>query len=203
MADGPLSIGRRIARSSRKFPLPITTRCRIPAARHYRPGAGMPGALRHPLHSCGRRACHRIHSLPTRCDASWWGRWGVNYVYGTWQVLVGLQAIGQDMNAEFLCRAANWLRNVQKPDGSWGETCESYDDVSLKGTGVSTPSQTAWGAMGLMAAFGGNDPAVKKAINWLVKHQTSDGSWEENHYTERASPKSFISSTTCTGSIFP
>jgi squalene-hopene/tetraprenyl-beta-curcumene cyclase len=124
-------------------------------------------------------------------DGSWWGRWGVNYVYGTWQVLVGLRAIGQNMNAEFVCRAASWLRSVQKPDGSWGETCESYDDVSLKGKGVSTPSQTAWGAMGLMAASGADDSAVVKAMNWLVKHQTADGSWEENFYTGTGFPKVF------------
>jgi squalene-hopene/tetraprenyl-beta-curcumene cyclase len=124
-------------------------------------------------------------------DGSWWGRWGVNYVYGTWQVLVGLRAIGQDMNAEFIRRAASWLRSVQKPDGSWGETCESYDDPSLKGQGASTPSQTAWGAMGLMAALGAEDPAVEKAMNWLVMNQTADGSWEEENYTGTGFPKVF------------
>jgi squalene-hopene/tetraprenyl-beta-curcumene cyclase len=124
-------------------------------------------------------------------DGSWWGRWGVNYVYGTWQVLVGLRAIGQDMNAEFIRRAASWLRSVQKPDGSWGETCESYDDVSLKGKGASTPSQTAWGAMGLMAALGAQDPAVEKAMSWLVKNQATDGSWEEENYTGTGFPKVF------------
>jgi squalene-hopene/tetraprenyl-beta-curcumene cyclase len=124
-------------------------------------------------------------------DGSWWGRWGVNYVYGTWQVLVGLRAIGQDMNAEFVRRAAAWLRGAQKPDGSWGETCESYDDVSLKGKGESTPSQTAWGAMGLMAAIGTDDPAVEKAIHWLVSNQAADGSWKEDYYTGTGFPKVF------------
>jgi len=124
-------------------------------------------------------------------DGSWWGRWGVNYVYGTWQVLVGLRAIGQNMDADFVCQAANWLRSVQKPDGSWGESCGSYDDVSLKGKGASTPSQTAWGAMGLMAVFGADDPAVEKAIHWLVEHQTAEGSWEEHHYTGTGFPKVF------------
>jgi squalene-hopene/tetraprenyl-beta-curcumene cyclase len=124
-------------------------------------------------------------------DGSWWGRWGVNYVYGTWQVLVGLAAIGHDMNADFVRAAAGWLHKFQKPDGSWGETCESYDNPALKGTGASTPSQTAWGAMGLMAAVGAEDPAVKKAIDWLVEHQTADGSWEENYYTGTGFPKVF------------
>jgi squalene-hopene/tetraprenyl-beta-curcumene cyclase len=124
-------------------------------------------------------------------DGSWWGRWGVNYVYGTWQVLVGLAAIGHDMNADFVRGAAGWLHKFQKPDGSWGETCESYDNPALKGTGASTPSQTAWGAMGLMAAVGVEDPAVKKAIDWLVQHQSTDGSWEENYYTGTGFPKVF------------
>jgi squalene-hopene/tetraprenyl-beta-curcumene cyclase len=124
-------------------------------------------------------------------DGSWWGRWGVNYVYGTWQVLVGLAAVGHDMNADFVRGAAGWLHKFQKPDGSWGETCESYDNPALKGTGASTPSQTAWGAMGLMAAVGAEDPAVKKAIDWLVEHQAADGSWEENYYTGTGFPKVF------------
>jgi squalene-hopene/tetraprenyl-beta-curcumene cyclase len=121
----------------------------------------------------------------------WWGRWGVNFVYGTWQVLTGLRAIGEDMSADYVRRAADWLRSVQQPDGSFGESCETYDDPSLKGRGNSTPSQTAWGAMGLMAAAGAADPSVERAIDWLVRNQTPDGSWEENYYTGTGFPKVF------------
>jgi squalene-hopene/tetraprenyl-beta-curcumene cyclase len=126
-------------------------------------------------------------------DASggWWGRWGVNYVYGTWQVLAGLRAVGQDMSAEFIRRAAGWLHSCQKPDGSWGETAASYDDSSLKGTGPSTASQTAWGVMGLLAANGANDPAVARGIQWLIANQAADGAWEENFYTGTGFPRVF------------
>jgi len=124
-------------------------------------------------------------------DGSWWGRWGVNYVYGTWQILTGLRAVGEDMTREYVQRAATWLKAVQKNDGSFGETADSYEDKSLKGTGASTASQTAWGAMGLMAAVGGDDPAVARAIDWLVEHQGADGNWEEHFYTGTGFPKVF------------
>lgn len=126
-------------------------------------------------------------------DASgaWWGRWGVNYIYGTWQVLTGLKAVGQDMSADWVVRGADWLRSVQKADGSFGETADSYEDASLKGQGESTPSQTAWGAMGLMAVVGADDPAVDRAIAWLVEHQNEDGNWDEHFYTGTGFPKVF------------
>lgn len=124
-------------------------------------------------------------------SGAWWGRWGVNYIYGTWQVLTGLRAVGEDMSREYVRRAGEWLRSVQKPDGSFGETCATYDDPALKGTGESTASQTAWGAMGLMAAFGADDPAVKRAIDWLVATQRPDGSWDEEQFTGTGFPKVF------------
>ncbi len=124
-------------------------------------------------------------------SGAWWGRWGVNYVYGTWQVLTGLRAVGQDMSSEYVRRAVDWLRSVQKSDGSFGESCDSYEDSSLKGKGESTASQTAWGAMALMAAVDANDPAVKWAINWLLEHQGTDGNWEEQFYTGTGFPKVF------------
>jgi squalene cyclase len=87
-------------------------------------------------------------------DGSWYGRWGVNYVYGTWQVLRGLRSIGEDMRQAWIQRARDWLESCQNEDGGWGETCASYDDPLLKGKGPSTPSQTAWALMGLIAACG-------------------------------------------------
>jgi squalene-hopene/tetraprenyl-beta-curcumene cyclase len=124
-------------------------------------------------------------------DGSWWGRWGGNYVYGTWQILTGLKAVGEDMSQEYIQRAAAWLKSVQKPDGSFGETADSYEDKSLKGTGASTASQTAWGAMGLMAALGADDPAAGRAVQWLVNNQGADGNWEEHYYTGTGFPKVF------------
>jgi squalene-hopene/tetraprenyl-beta-curcumene cyclase len=85
-------------------------------------------------------------------DGSWYGRWGVNYIYGTWQVLRGLRSIGEDMRQDWIVRARDWLESCQNEDGGWGETCASYDDPHLKGKGASTASQTAWALMGLIAA---------------------------------------------------
>jgi squalene-hopene/tetraprenyl-beta-curcumene cyclase len=137
-----------------------------------------------------KRAISFIRREQDKCGA-WWGRWGVNYVYGSWQVLAGLKAVGQDMNAPWVQAAANWLRSCQKPDGSWGETIASYDDPSLKGTGESTASQTAWGTMGLMAVVGPNDHAVKRGIDWLIRHQSHDGNWVEDFFTGTGFPRVF------------
>ncbi|HZL35221.1 MAG TPA: squalene--hopene cyclase [Tepidisphaeraceae bacterium] len=124
-------------------------------------------------------------------DGGWWGRWGVNYVYGTWQVLTGLRAVKADMNQPWILRAADWLKSVQKEDGSFGETAQSYQDPSLKGRGPSTASQTAWGAMGLMAAVGPHDSAVERAIQWLIDTQGADGNWEEKWFTGTGFPRVF------------
>ncbi len=136
------------------------------------------------------RAIAFIRSRQDLCGG-WWGRWGVNFVYGTWQVLTGLKAVGENMSLDYIQRGATWLRSVQKPDGSFGETCQSYDDPSLKGKGESTPSQTAWGAMGLMAANGAQDAGVKSAIDWLITNQSADGNWVENFYTGTGFPRVF------------
>jgi squalene-hopene/tetraprenyl-beta-curcumene cyclase len=126
-------------------------------------------------------------------DASgaWWGRWGVNYVYGSWQVLAGFRAVGVDMQQDFVQRAAAWLKSVQKPDGSFGESCDSYEDPSLKGQGPSTPSQTAWGTMGLLAACGPHDPAAKAGIQWLIDQQPLGGEWTEDWFTGTGFPRVF------------
>ena len=137
-----------------------------------------------------RRAIRFIQSQQDESGA-WWGRWGVNFVYGTWQVLCGLHAVDEDMSHEYVQRAAAWLRSVKKPDGSWGESCDSYEDPSLKGQGESTASQTAWGTMGLLAVGGPDDPDVMRGINWLIEHQAADGNWEERFYTGTGFPKVF------------
>jgi squalene-hopene/tetraprenyl-beta-curcumene cyclase len=141
-------------------------------------------------HPIVRRAIDFIRQGQDACGA-WWGRWGVNYVYGTWQILTGLNNVGEDMTQPYIQKAAAWLKSVQKPDGSFGESCESYDDPSLKGQGESTPSQTAWGAMALMAAGGPDDPAIEKALTWLAENQREDGNWDEHFYTGTGFPKVF------------
>ena len=120
-------------------------------------------------------------------DGAWFGRWGVNYVYGTSGVLRALETVS--LNAKEYCkRAVNWLKAVQKPDGSFGESLLSYDEPATKGQGNSTPSQTAWGLIGLMAAAEAGDPAIAKAAAWLVQRQNEDGSWSESGFTGTGFP---------------
>jgi len=120
-------------------------------------------------------------------DGSWYGRWGVNYVYGTSGVLRAMEMIGKSWGPDCQ-RAARWLRSVQNPDGGYGESILSYYDESLKAKGKSTPSQTAWGLIGLLAAVGPDDPAVERAAAWLVEQQNSDGSWDEDQFTGTGFP---------------
>jgi squalene-hopene/tetraprenyl-beta-curcumene cyclase len=124
-------------------------------------------------------------------DGSWFGRWGVNYIYGTMQVLRGLEAIGVWDHEPCVQQAAEWLRSVQNADGGWGETCGSYDDPDSKGTGPSTPSQTAWGVMGLLSAGDMRSDSVMKGIAWLLRTQKRDGSWDEPQYTGTGFPRVF------------
>src|SRR2546426_503877 len=126
-----------------------------------------------------------------RPDGSWWGRWGVNFIYGTWSVLDGLAAIGEDLRAPWVRRAVEWLRARQNADGGWGETVASYDDESLAGKGESTASQTAWALLGLMAADGVASPAVQRGTDWLVRTQGANGTWAEPLFTGPRLPPPF------------
>lgn len=116
-------------------------------------------------------------------DGSWFGRWGVNYVYGTGAVLPALAAVGEDMSGAGVRRAVGWLAAHQNGDGGWGETCASYVDPSLRGTGESTASQTAWALIALLAAGGADTDAVRRGIGYLVATQRDDGTWDEPHFT--------------------
>jgi squalene-hopene/tetraprenyl-beta-curcumene cyclase len=120
-------------------------------------------------------------------DGAWFGRWGVNYVYGTSGVLRALETIGKSTGDEGK-KAANWLKSVQNPDGGFGESILSYYDEKLKGKGKSTASQTAWGLIGLLAVVGANDPNVERAVAWLVENQKADGSWDEAEFTGTGFP---------------
>ena len=124
-------------------------------------------------------------------DGSWYGRWGVNYIYGTWQVLRGMNAQRVDMNQPWLVKGRDWLRSVQLPEGGWGERCNTYDDPVFKGTGPATPSQTAWAVMGLCAMGDPNDAWLRRGVDWLVKNQNEDGSWTEDEITGTGFPKVF------------
>jgi squalene-hopene/tetraprenyl-beta-curcumene cyclase len=124
-------------------------------------------------------------------DGSWFGRWGVNYIYGTMQVLRGLEAVGIDNHEPYVQHAAEWLRMVQNSDGGWGETCGSYDDPSTRGVGPSTPSQTAWAIMGLLAAGDTRSESVQRGILYLIETQRTDGSWNEDQYTGTGFPRVF------------
>jgi squalene-hopene/tetraprenyl-beta-curcumene cyclase len=122
-------------------------------------------------------------------DGTWYGRWGVNYIYGTWQVLRGLRALNLDMREPWLRKAGEWLESVQHEDGGWGERCNTYDDPVFKGQGPSTASQTAWAVMGLCAFDDPFRPSLQRGINYLVRTQNPDGSWTEPETTGTGFPK--------------
>jgi squalene-hopene/tetraprenyl-beta-curcumene cyclase len=125
-------------------------------------------------------------------DGSWFGRWGVNYIYGTWSVLCALNAVGFERDEPMIARAADWLRSVQNPDGGWGEDCGSY---ALDRTGhvpaPSTASQTSWALLGLMAAGEIDSDAVLRGIEWLRATQAEDGLWGEDCHTGGGFPRVF------------
>ncbi|CAN5511169.1 squalene--hopene cyclase [soil metagenome] len=139
---------------------------------------------------CVRRAVQ--HLIDTQDDdGSWYGRWGVNYIYGTWQVLRGLRAIGEDMTQDWILRGREWLESCQNPDGGWGETCASYDDSTQKGCGESTASQTAWGLMGICACGDLERPSVLRGLRYLLTTQGHDGAWDEPQITGTGFPGVF------------
>ncbi|HWQ28486.1 MAG TPA: squalene--hopene cyclase, partial [Dehalococcoidia bacterium] len=125
-------------------------------------------------------------------DGSWFGRWGVNYVYGTGAVLPALAAVGADRSDPRVRKAVRWLVEHQNPDGGWGETCASYDDPSLRGRGRSTASQTAWALLGLLAAGELHSEAVRRGVEYLVRTQRPDGQWDEPEFTGTGFPRDFM-----------
>ncbi|MGD9600643.1 MAG: squalene--hopene cyclase [Gammaproteobacteria bacterium] len=124
-------------------------------------------------------------------SGAWYGRWGVNYIYGTWSVLAALGALGEDIRKPYVCKAVEWLRAIQNEDGGWGESCNSYDDPMLKGRGASTASQTAWALIGLMAVGEVESPQVRRGVEYLMRTQNACGEWDETLYTGTGFPRVF------------
>ena len=125
-------------------------------------------------------------------EGCWFGRWGTNYIYGTWSVLCALNAIGLDSADPMMRRAVEWLVSKQRTDGGWGEDGASYWADQPKGTcAVSTPAQTAWALLGLMAAGAVDHPAVERGIRHLTDTQKADGTWDESYYTAVGFPRVF------------
>jgi squalene-hopene/tetraprenyl-beta-curcumene cyclase len=124
-------------------------------------------------------------------DGSWFGRWGVNYVYGTGAVVPALLAAGVPSDSASIRRAVRWLEAHQNEDGGWGEDCRSYDDPAWAGRGTSTASQTAWALLALHAAGQRSSVAVGRGVEWLVRSQRADGTWDEPEYTGTGFPGDF------------
>ncbi len=143
-----------------------------------------------PDHPRVERAVEFIRTTQEKAGC-WLGRWGVNYIYGTWQVLQGLRKVRFDARDPMVRRAVTWLKSVQQADGGWGETCASYDDPSLAGKGTPTASQTAWALLGLIAGGEENSDAVRRGIDYLLTTQQPDGGWREEPFTGTGFPKVF------------
>jgi squalene-hopene/tetraprenyl-beta-curcumene cyclase len=125
-------------------------------------------------------------------DGSWYGRWGVNYIYGTWSTLCALNAAGLAPDTPEMKRAASWLISIQNEDGGWGEDCDSYKlDYRGHEAAPSTASQTAWALLALMAAGEAHHPAVARGIGYLLATQEADGLWSEHLYTGTGFPRVF------------
>ena len=124
-------------------------------------------------------------------DGGWFGRWGTNYIYGTWSVLCALNAVGLTSDDPVVRRGADWLLSVQRDDGGWGEDEETYTQAQAGKYHVSTPSQTAWALLGLMAAGEAGHPAVARGIAYLIETRRADGEWEETPYTAVGFPRVF------------
>ena len=121
----------------------------------------------------------------------WWGRWGVNYIYGTFSALSGLRAIGVDINEPWIKRAVNWLKSKQNPDGGWGESPLSDSDPRWHGRGTSTASQTAWALIGLIAGEDGLGEHAIRGAQWLSERQNDEGAWDEMESTGNGFPNHF------------
>jgi squalene-hopene/tetraprenyl-beta-curcumene cyclase len=151
-------------------------------------------AFRHvglaPQHPAVRRGVEFLRAKQDP-DGTWYGRWGCNYIYGSWLALRGLQMSGEDLSLPRYRRTIEWLRKRQNPDGGWGELPRSYDDPAQKGIGPSTASQTAWALMTFFAAGQIDTPATRAGLAYLLRTQDADGSWTDDYWTGTGFPKVF------------
>ncbi|WP_309058233.1 prenyltransferase/squalene oxidase repeat-containing protein, partial [Streptomyces sp.] len=136
-------------------------------------------------------------------NGAWFGRWGVNYVYGTGAVVPALIAAGLPASHPAIRRAVGWLASVQNKDGGWGEDLRSYDQVSWIGRGVSTASQTAWALIALLAAGERETEAVRRGVAHLVGTQREEGSWDEPYFTGTGFPWDFSINYHLYRQVFP
>jgi len=156
----------------------------------------------HVLEYLGRIGYRATHALIRRgleylkreqeADGPWYGRWGVNLIYGTGAVLPALEAVGEDMRAAYVRRAVDWLLEQQNADGGWGERVESYEAAEWRGQGPSTASQTGWALLALLAAGEAEHPAVVRGVEYLLKTQRDDGGWDEPYFTGTGFPLDFM-----------
>ena len=124
-------------------------------------------------------------------DGSWFGRWGTNYIYGTWSVLTALNSAGLGADSPEMRRAVDWLNSVQNASGGFGEDIKSYHQREWRGRGVPTPSQTSWALLGYVAAGEADSEEARRAARWLYENQRSDGDWDEPWYTAVGFPRVF------------
>ncbi|HYA12816.1 MAG TPA: prenyltransferase/squalene oxidase repeat-containing protein, partial [Syntrophales bacterium] len=149
------------------------------------------------LFSIGQRggeleSCLNFLRREQRPDGSWFGRWGTNYIYGTWSVLAALENVNDPLNQFHVLRAVTWLKNKQRSDGGWGEGCDTYSDPMKAGEGpASTSFQTAWAMLGLMAAGQVDSEAVRLGAEFLIRAQEADGLWKDEYFTAPGFPNVF------------
>jgi squalene-hopene/tetraprenyl-beta-curcumene cyclase len=162
----------------------VSARCALALARAGRAGAGDRVALERCL------AFLRLEQEPV---GSWWGRWGTNFVYGTWSVLASLAEAGAVEDAARMGRAAAWLKSKQNADGGWGEGCESYwDQGCVARADASAAAQTAWAVLGLMAAGQVDSPEVRRGVAYLLRRQQADGLWDDPWFNAPGFPRVFF-----------
>ncbi len=135
--------------------------------------------------------CVKYLEQEQQADGSWFGRWGVNHIYGTWQVLAGLSAVGVQPDHPAMVAGAQWLITCQQASGGWGESPRSYEDRAWRGRGTVTASQTAWALLGLLAAGVADHPAVSRGAQFLMARQKEDGTWDEPEFTGTGFPRVF------------